>query len=68
MWPESKSLLPFSTIDQNGEEFGLQNLQGKWSFYFLAIHIARIFVRLHSLYSMMSTRNYGQISIKPMFK
>ncbi len=34
MWPESKSLLPFSTIDQNGEEFGLQNLQGKWSFLF----------------------------------
>jgi len=34
MWPESKSLLPFSTTDQNGMEFGLQNLQGKWSFIF----------------------------------
>jgi protein SCO1 len=34
MWPEAKTLLPFSTIDQDGKEFGLQNLQGKWSFLF----------------------------------
>lgn len=34
MWPEAKTLLPFLTIDQDGKEFGLQNLQGKWSFLF----------------------------------
>ena len=34
MWPNPKSLQAFSTIDQNGKEFGLQNLQGKWSFLF----------------------------------
>jgi len=34
MWPNPKSLLAFTTIDQNGKEFGLGNLQGKWSFLF----------------------------------
>lgn len=34
MWPKPKSLQTFSTIDQDGKEFGLQNLQGKWSFLF----------------------------------
>lgn len=34
MWPNPKSLQPFTTIDQNGREFGLGNLQGKWSFLF----------------------------------
>jgi protein SCO1 len=34
MWPNPKILLPFSTIDQDGQEFSLQNLKGKWSFLF----------------------------------
>jgi protein SCO1/2 len=34
LWPASKNLIPFSTLDQNGKEFGLPNLQGKWSFLF----------------------------------
>lgn len=34
MWPQAKILIPFSTIDQNGKEFTLQNLRGKWSFLF----------------------------------
>ncbi len=34
MWPDPKSLQAFSTIDQNGREFTLENLQGKWSFLF----------------------------------
>jgi protein SCO1 len=34
MWPNPKSLQAFSTIDEDGEEFGLENLQGKWSFLF----------------------------------
>ena len=34
MWPAPRSLQAFSTIDQSGREFGLENLQGKWSFLF----------------------------------
>ena len=34
MWPDPKILLPFSTIDEDGQEFSLQNLKGKWSFLF----------------------------------
>ena len=34
MWPQPKKLQNFTTINQDGEEFGLENLQGKWSFLF----------------------------------
>jgi protein SCO1 len=34
MWPDAKILQAFTTIDQNGDQFSLQNLQGKWSFLF----------------------------------
>jgi protein SCO1 len=34
MWPAPRVLQAFSSVDQNGKEFGLQNLQGKWSFLF----------------------------------
>ncbi len=34
MWPNPKVLKTFSSVDHNGKEFGLQNLQGNWSFLF----------------------------------
>ena len=34
LWPNPKQLLPFKTIDHKGREFGLNHLQGKWSFLF----------------------------------
>jgi protein SCO1/2 len=34
MSPEAKNLKPFSVIDQEGQQFTLQNLQEKWSFLF----------------------------------
>ncbi len=34
MWPNPKILGAFSTNDQDGEKFGLENLDGKWSFLF----------------------------------
>ena len=34
LWPNPRSLQPFSVIDQEGNPFGLENLSGKWSFLF----------------------------------
>ena len=34
MWPQPKTLQSFTTVDQDGRTFGLENLQGKWSFLF----------------------------------
>ena len=34
LWPEPKQLRAFATIDQTGQVFGLDRLQGKWSFLF----------------------------------
>jgi len=34
LWPNPKQLDAFSTLDDKGEVFGLENLQGKWSFLF----------------------------------
>ncbi len=34
MWPNPKQLRPFASINQSGDVFGLDNLQGKWSFIF----------------------------------
>jgi len=34
LWPDPKQLQPFATIDQSGQVFGLDRLQGKWSFMF----------------------------------
>lgn len=34
LWPNPKVLYDFSTIDQNEQEFGLENLHDKWSFLF----------------------------------
>ncbi len=33
-WPNPKQLKPFSVMDQNGQAFGLEQLQGQWSFVF----------------------------------
>ena len=34
LWPNPKQLRAFATIDDNGRVFGLDRLQGKWSFLF----------------------------------
>ncbi|MCG8325990.1 MAG: SCO family protein [Thiotrichales bacterium] len=34
LWPDPKQLRPFATIDHHDQVFGLQQLQGKWSFLF----------------------------------
>ena len=34
MWPQPKTLQSFTTVNQDGQAFGLENLQGKWSFLF----------------------------------
>ncbi len=34
LWPNPKQLHAFSTIDDNGAAFGLEELQGRWSFLF----------------------------------
>ena len=34
LWPDSKQLLAFATIDQSGQVFGIDRLQGRWSFLF----------------------------------
>lgn len=34
LWPDPKQLRAFATIDQSGQVFGLDRLQGKWSFLF----------------------------------
>lgn len=34
LWPNPKQLQSFTTIDQNGKVFGLDQLRGKWSFLF----------------------------------
>lgn len=34
LWPESKQLSGFTTIDHDGKVFGNDRLQGKWSFIF----------------------------------
>lgn len=34
LWPNPKQLRPFATIDQDNQVFGLDRLQGKWSFLF----------------------------------
>ena len=34
LWPNPKQLRAFATIDDNGQVFGLDRLQGKWSFLF----------------------------------
>ena len=34
LWPNPKQLHAFSTLDHEGQVFGLEKLQGKWSFLF----------------------------------
>lgn len=34
LWPNPKQLRAFATIDDNGKVFGLDRLQGKWTFLF----------------------------------
>ncbi|MEX2352775.1 MAG: SCO family protein [Gammaproteobacteria bacterium] len=34
LWPEPKQIQEFTIVDHTGEEFGLENLKGKWSFLF----------------------------------
>ena len=34
LWPNPKVISSFTTIDQDGEEFGLEHMHGKWSFIF----------------------------------
>ncbi len=34
LWPDPKQLTEFTTIDQAGNTFGLQDLKGKWSLLF----------------------------------
>lgn len=34
LWPESKTLTAFATVDHTNNPFTLANLQGKWSFLF----------------------------------
>ena len=34
LWPNPKQLAPFMTLDDNGNTFGLDRLNGKWSFLF----------------------------------
>ena len=34
MWPNPKQLRTFQAIDQEGREFGVEQLRGKWSFVF----------------------------------
>ena len=34
MWPNPKTLMPFSMVTQDNALFGLDQLQGKWSFLF----------------------------------
>lgn len=34
LWPNPKQLEPFTTVDDSGNAFGLDRLQGKWSFLF----------------------------------
>ena len=34
LWPNPKQLTEFTTINQTGETFGLENLKGKWSLVF----------------------------------
>ena len=33
-WPNPKQIGPFTMIDQDNNEFGIEQLQGKWSFVF----------------------------------
>lgn len=32
--PQSRPVAPFTMVDQNGQDFGLEQLQGKWTFMF----------------------------------
>ena len=34
LWPDPKQISTFTTVDDEGELFGLQQVQGKWSFVF----------------------------------
>lgn len=34
LWPDPKPIQPFLMADQDGREFGLERLRGKWSFLF----------------------------------
>ena len=34
LWPDPRVIQPFEVIDQHNQPFGLDNLQGKWSFLF----------------------------------
>lgn len=34
LWPNPKPLAPFRLADQDGREFGLERLRGRWSFLF----------------------------------
>ena len=34
LWPNPRSIQPFSVVDQHGNPFDLDNLSGKWSFLF----------------------------------
>jgi protein SCO1/2 len=34
MWPDSKQVVPFLTTDHTGQDFGLEQLLGKWSLIF----------------------------------
>ena len=34
LWPNPKTISSFTTIDQDGREFGLERMLGKWSFIF----------------------------------
>ena len=34
LWPNPKPIQPFQVVDQSGGDFGLERLQGKWSFLF----------------------------------
>jgi protein SCO1/2 len=34
LWPNPKQLKPFVSVDDNGNDFGLDQLLGKWSFLF----------------------------------
>ncbi len=34
LWPNPKNIADFSMIDQDGDRFGVQNLNDKWSFLF----------------------------------
>jgi protein SCO1/2 len=34
LWPNPRTMQPFSVVDQHGQPFGLDNLSGRWSFLF----------------------------------